>query len=572
MYLKKAKRPNGRIYLTIAEGVWKNGKNQTRHIEAIGYLDELISKDCPDPIAYWAKEVEKRNQEQKEKFAPAIIKLSTGKKIDKRKTYQLDVGAAIPSKYFHYDLGIWDYFEKKRHLRDFKYDPCRIMELLVFNRLTTPSSKKQAWESRKRFPRKCNFSLDDVYRCLTYFNENAEQLVNHMNKTIEKKRGKRTKTNLYYDVTNYYFEIENEDDFRKRWVSKEHRPNPIVQMGLLLDSDGIPLNYEIFPGNEADPKTLLPVMKKANLRNQKEKVIVVADKGLNTSENIAACILDNNGYILSQSVRKATEELKNWVIDDGGYKENDKGTFKIKSRQSYKKIKVKGKDKITHTVKVPVKEIAFWSKDYFDRTRYERVKVIEKSQAAIDRNELNAAKSHSKIRYAKDTPFVKETGEVADHNWNIDTEKIADDEKFDGYYCIITSETNMNEKDVIDAYRGLWKIEDSFRVLKSDFDARPVYVSTEDHIRAHFLICYIALLIMRLVQKDTNWKYTAASISEAIKNIVGHNLDSNLYWFDYRTDITDDLGRITKLDLTKESLKKYQINQYMSQSKNFTKL
>lgn len=570
MYLKKAKRPNGRIYLTIAEGVWKNGKNQTRHVEAIGYLDELISKDCPDPIAYWTKEIKKRNEERKEKFAPAIIKLSTGKKIDKRKTYQLDLGAAIPSKYFHYDLGIWDFFDKKRLSRKFEYDPCRIMELLVFNRLTNPSSKKQAWENRIRFPRKCNFSLDDVYRCLTYFNDNNKQLIKYMNQSIEKTRGKRNKTKLYYDVTNYYFEIENEDDFRMRGVSKEHRPNPIVQMGLMLDTEGIPLDYEIFPGNHNDMTTLLPVMKKANLREEKERMIVVADKGLNTSTNIATCILDNNGYIFSQSVRKATKELKQWVTNEDGYKQNESGTFKIKSRQSYKTVRVKGEDGKTHSVKVPVKEIAFWSKDYFERSRYERSKVIEKSKAAIDRNGLNAAKSHSGIKYAKDNPYVEETGEVARHNWQIDEGKISADEKLDGYYCIVTSETGMDEKEVIEAYRGLWRIEESFHVLKSDFDARPVYVSTEDHIRAHFLICYISLLIMRLIQKDLNWKYTASEISQAIKNIIGHNLDSNLFWFDYRTELTDALGKITKLDFSKEVLKKVQINQYMSKSKNFS--
>ena len=271
MYLKKAKRPNGRVYLTIAESVRIKGKNKTRHIETVGFLDELISEECPDPIAYWTKVVQKRNKERKEKFAPAIIKLSTGKKIDKRKTYQIDLGAAIPSKYFHYDLGIWDYFEKKRLSRKFEYDPCRIMELLVFNRLTNPSSKKQAWENRLRFPRKCNFSLDDVYRCLTYFNNNNRQLIRHINKSIEKIRGKRNKTKLYYDVTNYYFEIENEDDFRMRGVSKEHRPNPIVQMGLMLDTDGIPIDYEIFPGNQNDMTTLLPVMKNAKLRKEKKE-------------------------------------------------------------------------------------------------------------------------------------------------------------------------------------------------------------------------------------------------------------------------------------------------------------
>lgn len=574
MHLRKVKKKDGRIYLTIGESFRVDGKSKTRHVETIGYLDELISDDCPDPIAFWHEEIERRNARAKEAASPLTIKFSPLKKIDKRTENHVELGASVVSSYFHRDLGIWDFFERKRTARNFKYDPSRIVELLVWDRIAHPSSKAGAWADRARFPRKCDFTLDDVYRCLGYLNENSDALVVSMNESLEALRGPRDKTRLYYDVTNYYFEIENEDDLRRRGVSKEHRPNPIVQMGLLLDANGLPLDFDIFPGNTNDVSTMLPIMKKAGLRSKDtvndlrhQRIIMVADKGLNASDNIAACTLDGNGFIFSQSVRGAAKELKSWILDDTGYETSASENFKIKSRIASKTVYIQGDDGKRHSVMIPVKEVAFWSRDYFERSRYERAKVIEKSYAAINRGDLASAKAHSSVRYAKDTPCVKETGEVASHNWVIDEAKIAADEELDGYYCIITSEQELDDHEIIDAYRGLWRIEESFRVMKGDFDARPVYVSREDHIRAHFLICYIALLIMRLMQLDTKGAYSSAQIAEALSNIMGHNMDANAYLFDYRTDLTDQLAEAVGIDLSRQVLKKSEIRNIMAEVK-----
>ena len=233
--------------------------------------------------------------------APVTAEFSAARKIDKRSEGRVELGTAVPSAYLHRDLGVWSFFERKRTSRGFSYDPCRILELLVWDRIAHPSSKRAAWEARARFPRKCGFTADDVYRCLTYLDENADALVGSMNASLEESRGPRGASCLYYDVTNYHFECDEEDGFRMRGVSKEHRPSPIVQMGLFLDSDGLPLGYELFPGNRNDMTTLLPAMSKAGVRGLPwgERVVVVADKGLNTSANIAACVLDGNGYILS---------------------------------------------------------------------------------------------------------------------------------------------------------------------------------------------------------------------------------------------------------------------------------
>ena len=569
MYLRKSKKPNGRTYLTIVQGYRdESGKNKARTVKSLGYVDALEA-EFDDPVAHFEEECRRMTAEAARAEAPIAVEFTASKKIDKRSEGRVELGAAVPSAYLHRDLGVWSFFERKRTARGFSYDPCRILELLVWDRIAHPSSKHAAWEARERFPRKCGFTADDVYRCLTYLDGNADALVSSMNASLEESRGPRDASCLYYDVTNYYFECAEEDGFRMRGVSKEHRPSPIVQMGLFLDSDGLPLGYELFPGNRNDMTTLLPAMSKAGVRDLPwgARVVVVADKGLNTSANIAACVLDGNGYIFSQSVRKATEGLKSWVLDDAGYEESAPGSFKIKSRVSEKAVYVAGGDGKRRRVMVPVKEVAFWSRDYFERSRRERAKVVEKSRAAVARGDMSSAAAKTSVRYAKDVPVVRETGEAAAHNWIIDEERIAADEAMDGYYCIVTSEQDMDDREVIDAYRGLWRIEESFRVMKGDFDARPVYCSTESHIRAHFLVCYVALLAMRLMQLDTGRKYSAAQISEALAGVTGHLVDRNLYLFDYRTDLTDELAGAVGIDLSRQVLTRGQIRSIMADVK-----
>ena len=569
MYLRKSKKPNGRTYLTIVQGYRdEDGKNRARTVRSLGYVDALEA-EFGDPVAHFEEECRRMTEEAARAQAPVTVEFSAARKIDKRSEGRVELGAAVPSAYLHRDLGVWSFFERKRTSRGFSYDPCRVLELLVWDRMAHPSSKHAAWEARGRFPRKCGFTADDVYRCLTYLDDNADALVSSMNASLEESRGPRDTSCLYYDVTNYYFECDEEDGFRMRGVSKEHRPSPIVQMGLFLDSDGLPLGYELFPGNRNDMATLLPAMSKAGVRDLPwgQRVVVVADKGLNTSANIAACVLDGNGYIFSQSVRKATGALKSWVLDDAGYEESASGSFKIKSRISEKAVYVAGEDGKRHRVMVPVKEVAFWSRAYFERSRRERAKVVEKSRAAVARGDLSSAAAKTSVRYAKDVPVVRETGEAADHNWVIDEERIAADEAMDGYYCIVTSEQEMDDRDVIDAYRGLWRIEESFRVMKGDFDARPVYCSTESHIRAHFLVCYVALLVMRLMQLDTGRRHSASEISADLAHVVAHHMGQNLYLFDHRTDLTDELAGAVGIDLSRQVLTRAQIRSIMADVK-----
>lgn len=572
LFVKRQKRKDGRTYLSVVEGYRDEaGRTKTRHVRSLGYLDEL-EKLYDDPVAHFRAEVAAENEAARAASAPMAVTLHPRQRIDKRSEGRVEMGAAVPSAYFHRDLGIWDFFERRRTARGFEFDPCRILELLVWNRISNPGSKAAAFESRGRFPRRCDFTLGDVYRSLDYLAANADKLVKHMGAGLEAARGPRDKTRLYYDVTNYYFEIDGEDEgeggLRRKGVSKEHRPEAVVQMGLLLDADGVPLDYELFPGNVNDMSTMLPMMSKARLRGSGERVVVVADKGLNTSANIAACTLDGNGFVLSQSVRRATRGLRAWVLDEEGYEADGAGTFKVKSRVADKAVYVAGPDGRRRKTTVPVKEVAFWSRDYFERSRRERERVVEKTRAAIARGDCSGAVARSSARYAKDVPVVKATGERAQHSWVLDEARIAADAEMDGYYCIVTSEQEWSEREVIEAYRGLSRIEESFRVLKSTMGARPAYVWTAPHIEAHFLVCFVALLIMRLMQADvermTGSRPSADAVAGALAGMTGHLLDANAYLFDYRTDLTDALCAAVGVDLSRRVMTRGQMRQVMA--------
>lgn len=566
MFLRQAKQKNGKIYLSIVQSYrTPEGKNRSKTIKSLGLLDKL-QEQYDDPIAYFKAECERMNEEATSENEPIVLKFSPNKKIDKRKENFIDLGAAVVLKYMQ-ALGIERFFDNRRKEANFNYNPCRILELLTYDRIAHQSSKKRAWESRESFPRKCDFTLDDVYRSLDYLDKHTKKLVAAINDSIESKWGPRNLESIYYDVTNYYFECDPDEGLRREGCSKEHRPNPIVQMGLMIDSEGIPINYDIFPGNTNDCLTMMPVMRDLRRRHD-ERVIVVADKGLNTSDNIAACILDGNGYVFSQSVRKADRSLQEWVLDDADYDIRDE--FKVKSKLCDKSITIRDKSgKVIGHEDVPVRIVAFWSADYDRRAKAQRVKAIDKaSRMVANQASYEHAKKYGAARYVHEVFVDEKTGECQKSVISIDEEAIAKDERFDGYYCLITSEEQKTPEEIIDIYRGLWKIEESFRVMKGDFDARPVHVSTDAHIRAHFLICYISLLITRLIQRDTKHRYSASQIASAIAGLRGTYMEENYYLFGYRDDVTDALGKATGMNLAKKIYSKGEITSLIASVKN----
>jgi hypothetical protein len=562
MYLKKSRCKNGRVFLSISEGYRKDGKSRNRTVEKCGYLD-VLKEQFFDPIAHFTARAEELTAQQRVDNEPITLEFHPKEKIDMRTDNTKNIGYAPLSAYYH-ALEIDKFWDNRRMRGDFKYNPNAVFKLLAYSRVLSPESKARTFANKAVFIDRMDFSLDDTYRALSFFSGYERDLVSWIDKKISALRSRDT-TCIYYDVTNYYFEIDQEDSLRRRGVSKEHRPNPIVQMGLSLDSDGIPMSYSLYEGNINDCVTLLPAMRDLKAGHKAEHIIMVADKGLNTSDNIVANVIDGNGFVFSQSVRRADKKLKDWVLEQAGYTKDD--NFKIKDRLAEKNVTVTCPDGKKKKEQVTVREVAFWSRDFCERSRKERAAVIEKSRNAIARGDLAAAKAHSSVRYVKDTPANKTTGEIAGHVFSLDEAKIANDELFDGYYCIITNEIEKTASEIIDIYRGLWRIEETFRVTKSTLEARPIYLSRHDRIHAHFLICYVALVLLRLIQADLGWKYSADAIAEAMASMTGVMAQKNYYLFGYRTELTDELGKLCGIDLAKRILSAKQMRDILASTK-----
>jgi len=326
-------------------------------------------------------------------------------------------------------------------------------------------------------------------------------------------------------------------------------------MGLLQDANGVPIAYRKFPGNTADCATMIPVLADMKRDHGLERVVAVADKGLNCSANIAAAAASGDGFVFSQSVRgtKSDKALKAWVLDEAGYAHGaeDGAKFKSKSKQGFKTVHLKAEDTASgrpEDVEVEVKYVAFWSEKYARRARHDREGAIEKARALVaNPGAYTKATSHGAARYVKNLRFDKETGEVADGSaLELDLDAIAEAERYDGYYLIVTSETGWADGKVIDTYRELWRIEESFKVTKSELETRPVYVWTPEHIEAHFLVCYVALVILRLLQLATG--LPCSRIRGEIAAMSGTNVDANWWVFDHRTDESDLLAETVGLE------------------------
>ena len=445
---------------------------------------------------------------------------------------------------------------------------------MVFARALFPDSKKSTYENRNIFFENTDFSLQEVYNALTYMEPFKDRLQQYIYDHIQEQY-KPNNECIYYDVTNYYFEIDDPDELRKKGVSKEHRPNPIVQMGLFIDSIGLPMNYKLFSGNTNDCLTLRPMVQELQKNYDIGKVIVVADKGLNTGNNIAYNVATGNGYVMSLSLRGANSELKEYVLKEDGYSYNADKTYKLKSRIYPREIiitKIDPKDgKIKRTKKnVDEKQVIFWSADYAKRAKAERQPAIDKAKELIGNvQKFNKSNSYGASKYVKHLVFDKETGEIiqAESQLSLNEEKIAEEEKYDGYYAIVTSELDKTDGEIIDIYRGLWRIEETFKVTKSELTARPVYVSREDHIQAHFLTCYISLVLSRILQHKVNKKYSVGKILESLGKCNCSNIQENIYLFNYYDTVLKEIGEVTNIDFSLKNRTLKEIKNILGQSK-----
>lgn len=579
-YRLSTQNKNKGLYLIIEKKYWDKEKKKprTKHFESLGYLHEL-QKQYPDPIAHFKEVVAQMNVEEK-KNNKLTLEIDMNEKLPNETHTRYNMGYAVIMKIYH-ELELDRFFNNKARHETFEYNTNSIMKLLTITRILYQSSKKGSYDCKDRFFERFDFGLHDVYRALSHFSKISTECQRFISDQINTKYGRNTSL-MYFDVTNFHFEIDEPDNLRKRGKEKNNRPDPIVQMALAMDADGIPLYYKLFPGNTNDSKTFIPVFKDVCVRFAPGRVIAVADMGCASSNNIYFLKGGDrdkriNGYVFSFSIRKGTEAFKKYVLDDTGYVDRDGKAlkegydYKIKSRIEVREIQVTMKNGSQKSMLIDEKQVVFWSKKYAIKARTERDETIKKALDIIaNPKKHNKNTVHGAAAYIKNITFDKKTGEILEEPGKkllFDEEKAEEDAKYDGYYCIITSELEMPDQRVIEIYRGLSDIEDNFKVSKSDLDIRPVYVSREDRINAHVLTCFISLVILRLIQKKTDYKFTPEQIITCLKNISCSLEHENVYLFDYRSNISDEIGKAFGIDFTNKRLRLSDIKNILATSK-----
>jgi transposase len=555
----------------------KNSKTKT--IESFGYLDELTDK-YDDPIAYLEKYVDDKNKEQADDDAEYTIIAKKNQKLKKGTLNRKNYGYIIILKLFH-ELGIDRFLINRQQKTKIEFNTSSIMKLLIIQRILAPGSKKKAFDTRERyfdFEKNDAFTLTDVYRSLTHFNTLKDDLQLHLHKRISKQYG-RDMEMIYYDVTNYYFESDIVDGLKAKGPSKEGRKDPIVQMGLSMDADGLPISYDVFPGNESEKLHLRPMVTSLLSKYETGKIIAVADAGQNTGNNIYFLDQGKQGYVFSQSIRGGSASFKKYVTSEEGYVWHG-DEHKRKSRLVRREISVDFiKPGKTYEKKVLVdqRQIVFYSEKYATRSKAKRELALLKAKQIVDNpSAYTKATSYGALKYVKNIEVDTETGELkASHKIPyLDLSVLMEEEKYDGYYCIVTNvfdegknKGRFSDEKIIETYRGLWQIEDSFRVTKSDLCTRPIHVSIHDHIHAHFLTCFISLVILRLIQKNTGYRHSPEKLIEAMNKISCSNESENLYLFDYASDISEELGDAFGIDFSRMRLTRKEIKKNLGDVK-----
>lgn len=567
-------------YLIIEKKYWdkEQKKPRTEHYETLGYLHDL-EKQHHDPIAHFKQIVAQMNANEKSNNK-LMLNIDMNEQLQPQTQTRYNLGYAVIMNIYH-ELELDRFFNNKARHEPFTYSPNAIMKLLTITRILHPSSKRGSYAYKDRFFERFDFELHDIYRALSFFSKVGVSCQRLISDQIANKYG-RDLTLMYFDVTNFHFEIDKTDDLRKRGKEKNNRPDPIVQMALAMDADGIPLYYKLFPGNTNDSKTFIPVFKDVCVRFAPGRVIAVADMGCTSSDNIYFLKGGDrdrriNGYVFSFSIRRSSEKFRQYILDDTGYTDRDgkplkKGyDFKIKSRIDVREIQVTMKNGSKKTKLIDEKQVIFWSEKYAKKAAAERTELIKKAHEIIaDPKKHSRDTARGAALYIENIVFDQKTGEIYEEPGKIlifNTEKAEEDAKYDGYYCLITSELDMADWRVIEIYRGLSDIEDNFKVAKSALNIRPVFVSREDRINAHVLTCFIALVILRLIQKKTAYQFSTEQIADCLKNISCSLESENIYLFNYRTHICDEIGKAFGIDFTRKRLRLHEIKNILATSK-----
>ena len=567
-YIKTTTNKEGRTHVYLVEGYRKDGKVKQRIIHKYGLLDELEA-------------VEPGILERLKKEAKAGL-LNSNQTI--QVTYDLLEPMNEPDK--SYGWMVLDNLFEELKLHDFmkkvktksNYDLSTALKLLVFQRILNPNSKLATVASQADLFGDWDINLNAIYRYLDKLDEIKNDIQLHLHQEISRLTNREGRL-VFYDVTNYYFETDIPDEeeisedgevirvgLRRRGPSKEHRPKPIVQLGLFMDTNGIPISYKLFRGNQTDSVTYLPAVEEVKKQFGIERIIVVADKAMNSKTNVSAMFEQGDGWLFSQKhrgKRGAPKDIQEQILNPEDWHFNQTETF---AKKSYIRSRKLGTRKNAPVVEEKV--VITWSKKYADRERIRREGALEYASKLTNAELFRQTSKKGGKKYLDLSYLDKETGELKPFSpiIKIDKDQVAFDAQFDGINVLVTSEINMSDEAILDSYKQLSKIEDCFRVTKTEIESRPVYVWTEKHIQAHFLTCFIALILIRLLQYKTNWVMSPARMINALNSAKATHLQDDYYRLQENSDMKELnklLGHHWQRGIVKfEELKNYAKNSY----------
>ena len=530
--------------LYVTKSIYVNGVSTSKVVEKLGTYDELKEKlNGEDPIE-WAKAyVAELTRKEKEEKREVLVRYSPAKQIDKDEQKTFNGGYLFLQQIYH-QLGLSKISKVISEKYKFTYNLDSVLSRLVYSRIIFPASKLATCEQSKLFMEQPEFELQHVYRSLEVLAKESDYIQSELYKN-SLKICDRNKGILYYDCTNYFFETEQEDGLRQYGVSKEHRPNPIVQMGLFMDGDGFPLAFCINKGNTNEQVTLKPLEKKIISDFGLSRFVVCTDAGLASVANRKFNDIQDRAFITTQSIKKLKASLREWALDPTGWKMSGSDVLYDLTELNedsnldltfYKERWIKEKD-------LEQKLIVTFSTKYQKYQQSIRNRQVERAQKVIDTNpgKLKKCNSNDYKRFISKS-HCTENGEVAENeSYSIDTGLIAGEAAYDGFYAVCTN-LDDDASAIIKVNQRRWEIEESFRIMKSEFKARPVYLQRDDRIEAHFTTCFISLMIYRILEKKLGEKYTCHDIVTGLRDMNFFEITGEGYLPTYtRTDLTDDL-------------------------------
>ena len=550
-----------------------NGKSTSKTIRKLGTLAELSAQLHTDRagVVEWANEqahLETLKYKSEKEDATVIIPFHSNRLMDYHKQ-KLFSGGYLFLQSIYYGLKLDSVCRKIKSRHKFEYDLNAILSDLIYTRVLEPSSKSSSFRAAKQFLEPPTYELHDVYRALSVLASEMDFIQSEVYKNSFF-LGDRMDRILYYDCTNYYFEIEQEEGDKKYGKSKEHRPNPIVQMGLFTDGDGIPLAFSIFPGNQNEQTSLKPLEKKVIEEFGCEEFVFCSDAGLGSENNRLLNHSKKRSYIVTQSIKKLPEEYRTLALNKKGFRcLSDHKAVDLNSLTDDDKEELFYKEEPYSSKKMEQRLLITYSPKYAAYQKEIREKQIERAKAMLSngRHKKNRKNPNDPARFIDKTAVTKD-GEMADILYFLDEKKIAQEAQYDGLYAVCTDLFDDEPENILKVSESRWQIEACFRIMKTDFSARPVFVQRNDRIRAHFLICFLALFIYRLLEKKLERKYTCEELLSTLRDYEFADVQGQGFIPIYEsTKLTDALHEVAGFETDYEFLTKRKMKEIQKLSK-----